>query len=348
MSTQKFLSPTYITLDFLKGLKEIVVQELAQHSDIKVLDASGEESITVDCSSTFSTLKNLKSVARIRLMRRGTHLNPYYLSNHKSLLGDLIFTVLHESSQPREFATYKISCAGSDSKAVTALKKYVESTYKLTEAEEADLKIVIARPGYDWELSVQMTPRPLSVRGYKTNHSEGSLNPTIAYAINSLCGLFKAKSYLNIFSGSGTLLIEAAQINPRLNYVGFDHSNEAATRAIRNIQNAGFIKNITIKVADIFARPDFGNFDIITSDLPFGMKIAKGINLTKLYTEFIAYTEQHLNPSGKLIAYTSELATFKLALESSQFTTIATYPITITTSVDSRLVTYIIICSRKG
>ncbi len=350
MSTQKFLSPTYIKVHFFKSLKDIVENEIKSNSSIVPL-ASGapleEDSICLDCSSDFSAIKNLKSVLRASIVRRGTHLNPYYLSNHKSLLGDLIFTVIHEHKNEPGFKTYAISCAGSDSKAVTALKRYIEDTYKLTESSSADLRIAIARTGRDWEISVGLTPRPLSVRSYRLHNIEGGINPTIAYAMNTLGGAAKVSSYLNIFSGSGTLLIEAAQQNSRATFVGFDHSKEAATAAIRNIQNAGFIKNIAIKVADLFSRPDFGTFDLITADLPFGMKIDKGGNLLKLYTEFLAYSEVHMKPYGKIVAYTSDASTFKKALTTSKFTVQETREITIVTSMDSFLTTHIFVCALK-
>lgn len=362
MSTRKFLSPTYIKVDFFKSLKDIVLAEIESYSDLQLLDSVAPDFVTLDCASNFKSIKNLKSVLRASLVRRGTHLNPYYLSNHKSLLGDLIFTALHES--PKEFTTYKISCAGSDSKATQALKRFVEDTYKLTESTSsntADLKIIIARTGRDWELSVSITPRPLSVRTYKIHHTEGGINPTIAYAMNFLGNINRVKSYLNIFCGSGTLLIEAtlqthkktgidanksAKINV-IQYVGFDHSKEAATVAIRNIQHAGFIKDITIKVADIYTRPDFGTFDLITADLPFGMKISKGNTIPHLYSEFIAYAEHHITEYGTLVVYTSELTTFTAAVKKSKFTEVDTREIMITTSVNSHLPTYIIVCKLK-
>lgn len=57
-------------------------------------------------------------------------------------------------------------------------------------------------------MGAQITPRPLSLRDYKVEHMSGAMDPTIAYAVNSLASLEGAKSYLNVFSGSGTLLVK--------------------------------------------------------------------------------------------------------------------------------------------
>ena len=90
-----------------------------------------------------------------------------------------------------------------------------------------------------------------------------------------------------------TLLIEAyfqsttANISTNGHFLGFDIDKKTNSQAIRNIQNAGLIRDIQIKTADLLDKPDFGDelakFDIITSDLPFGMQIGKDEDLDKLY-----------------------------------------------------------------
>src|SRR3989338_6376621 len=187
-------------------------------------------------------------------------------------------------SQRNKFKTFKIICAGSDSPSIRSIAEYIQNTYGLTEKEEADMKIHIIKTDNTWEVGVQITPRPLSFRDYKIKHMSGAMDPTIAYAVNSLCKLENADSYLNIFSGSATLLIEAGQCFPNLKQlVGFDNNKKTISLAIQNIKKAGLIRRIQLKEKDIFDKPDLDKFDVITSDLPFGMSISKGENLEKLY-----------------------------------------------------------------
>ena len=145
--------------------------------------------------------------------------HPTYISNHKLILGDLIGIV----TEYDRFNTFRISCAGSDSPEVRSIVKYIQETYRLEENDEADLKIHIAKLEDVWEIGIQITPRPLSVRDYRVANMSGAMGPTIAYAVNSFCNLDSAHSYLNVFSGSATLLIEAGQCYPNLEkLLGFD------------------------------------------------------------------------------------------------------------------------------
>src|SRR3990167_1760169 len=126
---------------------------------------------------------------------------------------------------------------------ITGLKEIV-----LNEINEADMKIHIIKTGRTWEIGGQITPKPLSFRDYKIKHMSGAMDPTIAYAMNSLSRLGNANFYLNIFSGSATLLIEAGQCYPDLKQlVGFDNNKENISLAIQNIKKAGLIKRIQLK-----------------------------------------------------------------------------------------------------
>lgn len=57
--------------------------------------------------------------------------------------------------------------------------------------------------------------------------------------MNTFCNLNSQHSYLNIFCGSATLLIEAADINPNLHLVGFDNNGKTVSEAIKNIKKLG-------------------------------------------------------------------------------------------------------------
>jgi 23S rRNA G2445 N2-methylase RlmL len=218
----------------------------------------------------------------------------------------------------------------------------------LSKNEEADLKVHIVKINDVWEVGLQITPRPLSFRSYKVKNMSGAMDPTIAYSLNSLCNLEQASTYLNIFSGSATLLIEAGQCYSNLDkLIGFDIDKERLSLSIQNIKKAGLIKKVQIKEADIFSHPDFGKFDVIVSDLPFGMVISKDEDLEKLYKTFIAYTEEHLSPNGRVAVYTSEFETFEKIVLNSKFNIIQTLNIQLITSEDQYLPTKILVLTLK-
>lgn len=333
----------HFKLSFVPGLQGVVLDEIDKIPKLVVTNKD-RDSIFVDFLSDFSLLKKLRSVARVYLIANDSRYNPTYISKHKSVLGDIVQLVLDNSAK-KTFSTYKISCAGSDSPEVKEINRYIKDTFDLEKADEADLKIHIIKNDDElWEVGVQITPRPLSLREYKVRNMSGAMDPTIAYAMNSLCGLENAKSYLNIFSGSGTLLIESARLYGNLEkLIGFDIDKEHLSLSIQNIKAAGLIERVQVKEAEIFDNPDFGKFDVIVSDLPFGMVISKNEDLEKLYKTFVEYAETHLNTGGTLAVYTSEFETFEKVVNSSVFKIVETLDIKLMTAEDYHISTRIIV-----
>ena len=294
----------------------------------------------------FDGLDHLKSVGTVSIVKRDKDVHPHYLSNHKSILGDMVKLVIQESRDV--FKSFKISCAGSDSPEIVSIKNYISETFKLVENDDADLKITIGKSDSIWEIAVQIFVRPLSLRSYKIANLKGALNPTIAYAMNRLADVSSAQSYLNPCSGSGTLLIEACMINPQLKLVGFDIDGKHNALAVQNIKKAGFIKSIQLKTADVLDRPELGMFDIIASDLPFGMLVSKHENLRDLYQGFANYCHEKLTVDGKLVVYTTEHEMLQELLIQSNFHIIKTLELVVSTNSNSYLTPKIFLAQRAS
>ncbi len=326
----------YIKLTFIQGLKEVVLKEIQQHTVV----SETEHTIYLEMSENFTSVLALKSIISAYISTQDKKFNPRYLHKHKSILGTMIEKVLPHNI----FKTFKLRCAGSQTQEIMEIEKYIQETYRLNKADDADLEIYINKISDIWEVSVRLSPRPLTVREYKVSNIKGGLNPNIAYAINSFCDLEHIQSYLNIFSGSATLPIEAGLVNSHVKLVGLDLDKKTNSLAIQNIKMAGLIKKIQIKTGDIFENPDLGTFDVITSNLPFGMQISKGEDLNTLYKQFVDYSEKSLIHRGTLIAYTTEYALFENILEHSKFTIIKTLHLTIPTNVNSYIHPVIFVC----
>jgi len=333
-----------IKLAFITGLREVVLNEISRYPDFNV-NREGIDSFYLNFVRNLTEIKRMRSISRAYIITQDPKYNPLYISNHKSILSDLIELVINEDES---FKTFKITCAGSDSPEVRSITEYIQNTYRLTEKEDADMKIHIIKLDDAWEIGVQITPRPLSLRDYRVVHMSGAMDPTIAYALNSLCELEGASSYLNVFSGSATLLIEAGQCYPNLKQlIGFDNNKKAISLAMKNIKKAGLIKRIQLKEKDVFDKPDLGKFDVITSDLPFGMAISKNEDLESLYQCFIEYCQDALNSSGKLAIYTSEHETLKKIIRGSKFKIAKTLELKFITKVGAYLKPKIFICKLK-
>ncbi|MCK9273230.1 methyltransferase domain-containing protein [Candidatus Gracilibacteria bacterium] len=332
-----------IKIHFVNGLIEIVLDEISKYPEIIVTE-KGTDFLYIKFFENFGIMKNFRSILKVVLVVRDPKFNPLYISNHKSILGDLIKDVI-DNSNKSYFKNFKITCAGSDSKEISEINEYVKETFKLTKSEEADAKIHIIKIDEVWEIGLQITARPLSVRDYKVRNMSGAMDPTVAFAMNYLCNLENAKNYLNAFSGSGTLLIEAGQRFSNLEkLIGFDNEKEHLSLSIQNIKKAGLIEKIQVKEFDIFDNPELGSFDVIVADLPFGMVISKDKDLENLYKTFVQYSENHLNSDGTLAVYTTEFDTFENALTDSRFKIIKKLKLKIVTTQELYLNTCIFIC----
>ena len=334
-----------IKLAFITGLQQIVVDEVSRYPDMRILSKE-IDCLYLDLSQKYLNTLGLKSISRAFVVVQDSRYNPTYISKHKSIIGELVNMVI--SIDKKNFRSFKITCAGSDSPEVRSIVRYIQEEYDLVEKEEADIKIHIIKPDDVWEVGVQLTARPLSLRDYKVRHMNGAMDTTIAYAMNSLCELEHKESYLNAFSGSATLLIEAGQNFPNLiKLIGFDNTKEHISLAMQNIKKSGLIKRIQIYKKDIFDKPDLGKFDCIVADLPFGMAISKNENLENLYQCFIEYSENNLNSDGVLAIYTSEYELLEKLLKKSSFNVIKTMQLKFITSVNAYLRPKIFVCKLK-
>ena len=336
-----------IKLAFIMGLREVVLNEISRLASLRVIKEEGDY-IYLDFVQNLAAIKRLRSVSRAYIVMQNSKYSPFYIFNHKSILGNLIEIIINGNKD--KFKTFKITCAGSDSPRVRGIAEYIQRMYGLIEKEESDMKIhIIKKLDEIWEIGVQITSRPLSSRDYKVKNMSGAMDSTIAYAVNSLCELENVDSYLNIFSGSATLLIEASQCYPNLKQlIGFDNNKKSISLAIQNIKKAGLIKKIQLKERNIFDKPDLGKFDVITSDLPFGMVISKNEDLENLYQCFIEYCQKTLSPGGKLVVYTSKYEILKKIILESEFKIVKTLELKFMTSVNAYLRPKIFVCRLKS
>ena len=175
----------------------------------------------------------------------------------------------------------------------------------------------------------------------------GAMDPTIAYALNEYCNVKKKKTYLNAFSGSATLLIEAGLSSQDLEtLVGFDNDKSHLTLAYQNIKQAGLIRRIKLLEHDIYEQPKIGKFDVIVADLPFGMVISKNEDLEKMYTAFVNFAENSLEEKGVLGVYTNEYRLFKEVLDLSKWKIIEEVDLKLPTNVNSYLYPKIFVCKK--
>jgi tRNA (guanine6-N2)-methyltransferase len=316
-----------IRINYIKGLEDFVQDELLSLEFNHHMDSHG----FVDFIGNYPLLHKAKTISDVYLEFSAKYLNPKYLSNHKSIVGELIEKVL-ENSNKYEYSTFSLSAAGSDSPELQEIVKYISNEFTLVKEDTGNLKIEIGYRNNEWILSCRTTPRPLSLRSWRVCNIEGGMNSTIAHCINSITYPMPSQRYLNIFSGSATLLIERALENRASDLLGFDYNGKTNACAIQNIKGAGLIKNIAIKNLDINDSPDLGKFDVIVSDLPFGIKISKDLDLYELYKSTVEYILNTLSAEGIAVLYTSKFEILEKVLDDLKIKIDVSYPLVLPTS----------------
>lgn len=336
-----------IKITFIEGLQNIVQQELEEKISPSIF-AIHADCIYIHPIDNPKKLLEMKSILQVYFVIQDPILHPAYISKHKSFLNPIMNQVF--DLHIKKPTSFRLSCAGDNSDEVLQIKKYIAEQFKISEnISDPELKIVIAKikDTSFWELSVSLNKKALSHRNYRKENFPGAINSTIAYAMNILGNIHHAKRYLNIFSGSGTLLIEAGQENSQLELIGFDNTSKTISISIRNITSAGLIQKIQIKQADVFENPELGLFDVITSDLPFGMVIGKKIDLEKLYDMTTHYTYEHLEPNGTAVLYSSESVLLKQTIKKNKLVIDQEIPLKIISSEGTYLYPTIFVCKKS-
>jgi 23S rRNA G2445 N2-methylase RlmL len=331
-------------LEFIEGALWFVVKELKESKiDFEIKSQDSRHIYLESDSISPDLLLGFKTITKLYYVVQNDLYSPKYLSKHKSIVKEVVTHI----DNLVDFKSFTLKCAGKNTEEVISIQNYLTQELKLPHTNiDSDLKIQIIKIANTWEVSVEMTVRPLSIREYRASHIRGALNPTIAYSMCILGKVENAHKILNPFCGSGTLLIEAVARNNNLSQViGFDIDKEALSASYSNIKSAGLVKKVDIKSLDIMESPSFSSkFDVIVSDLPFGMIISKYQNLEDLYKTYIELAEKYLKKDGLMVTITSQQELLTTLIETSKFTIVKEFELKQMTSVDAYLKTKIFVC----
>ena len=338
-------------VEYIQGATWFVQKELTLKGlSSGIISADEQYTYLTKASISLDQLKSLQTVTKVYSVVQHSDYSPKYLSKHKSIIRKALF-VLNETMD--DFESFQIKCAGDDTPEVQSIIRYLSQELAIPhDINSPDLKIQIIKQNDNlWELTIQLTHRPLSAREYKVSHLSGALNPTIAHGMNLLAGVDSQASVLNPCCGSATLLIEALHCNPNIKTaIGFDIEREALSASLDNIKQAGLIRKIKIQTLDIMEAlpPHIANqkFEAIVSDLPFGMAISKYLDLESLYTRYIEIAERCLTPNGALVTITSQDHLFQDIIKHSTLRIAKQIPLRQMTTAGEYLETTVFLCRK--
>jgi tRNA (guanine6-N2)-methyltransferase len=269
-----------------------------------------EDAIALRWPGTLDELHTLRTVASLWRVWR------FDVPRPKALLGDETGRTLAAGvadlvrSAPAPFHGLRLSAAGRDTDVMRRLAEHLAEAAGTTIDDEAGDLVVRARRALDgaWEVLVRTTPRPMSVRAWRTCDRPGGLDGSVAAAAVRLARPSPSDRVLGAMVGSGTLLIERALVAPaqRLDGVDIDERAVACTR--ENARAAGVAGDVHVWRADVTALdvPD-GAFDLVLVDPPWGDAVGNHRDNAALYGDMLSELGRVAARGARLVLVTHEV-----------------------------------------
>jgi tRNA (guanine6-N2)-methyltransferase len=167
---------------------------------------------------------------------------------------------------------------------------------------EADLNVRLFIVNETAYVGMRLGKYPLHERDYKRIERPGALKASVAAAMLKIARVQPGMRLLDPCCGTGTILIEGAQIGAVAR--GGDIEIEAVQAAQANITAAGVQAAVEEWDARTLALPD-QSVDRIVSNLPWGRQIKVDDELVTFYENICREMERVLAPSGRLAVLTS-------------------------------------------
>lgn len=297
----------------MDGLDSFVADELASklgRLGYRIEEQTKPGRMSIRYSGPAEPLLSLRSAVAVHLVEHFAVSRPRALLGHEHfnrLIGAIGKVVgLH----PRgSFKTFRVSAAGSNSATFRRLRMELGAALGLEDrADEGHLHLSIRRPASSigWEVLIRLTPAPLSARPWRVCNRPDALNATIAHSMALLAGPRDKERFLNLCSGSGTLLVERMRLGPAGCAFGVDIEPAALDCTRRNIEAADLRSEVKLIRGDARRVPlPAGSFDTIVADLPFGMLSGTSADLDTLYGEALQESARLLVPDGAFVVITA-------------------------------------------
>jgi tRNA (guanine6-N2)-methyltransferase len=151
-------------------------------------------------------------------------------------------------------------------------------------------------------VGLRLGKRALHERNSERIERPGALKPSVAAAMLKFAHVEPGMTLLDPCCGTGTILIEAAQMGAVAR--GGDVEVEAVSAAETNIQAAGVQARVEQWDARRLPLPDY-SVDRVVSNLPWGRQIAVDDTLVSFYRAVCREMERMVTPKGQVALLTS-------------------------------------------
>lgn len=271
-------------------------------------------------SGDLDDLLKLRIAGSVYLVRHFAVPRPLALLGHQNfqqLLGDIRQVMALHS--PGSFSTVRISAAGENSSVYDRLRAEISVATKLSPSfGEGDLLLRIRRPtdiAEGFQVSVRLSPRPLSTRPWRVCDMPGALNAPVARVMVQLTEPRPDDFFLNVACGSGTLLVERLEHSTARRVWGVDTDPDAIGCSRRNLLAAGLAEGVHLEQGDAgnLPLPDACVSAVVT-DLPWGHLVGAHSSNAELYPRVLAESARVAMRGAKMVVLTAEARLLDRAL----------------------------------
>ncbi len=314
------------------GLEAFARQEISHFCGTQAtifIDSSKAGTIRFRYPGDLKALTQLKSVIAVNLVHHFAVPRPRALLGHEhfhALLRDIAH--IRDFYPPDAFQTIHIDAAGSDSSVLQRLlAELAQHTGLKIDTDAGDLLLRLRRPvdgSEGWEMLIRLSPRPFSTRHWRVCNYEGALNATVAHVMAQLTEPTEQDVFLNIASGSGTILIERLACKPARIVIGCDIDTEALACSRHNIEHSHYPR-IVLQQTDVQHLPlKSACVDAICADLPFGQLVGSHDDNLTLYPHVLREAGRVAKPGAIFIIITHEINLMESLLNTSEIWNIQT------------------------
>ena len=304
------------------GLEEYARRELRRvlGKVAQIERSTAEGRFTIRYDGSIRRFDELRTVTALHRVEQFAVPRPRALLGHQHLtrLTGIILAII-DARPAGAFRTFRIAAAGAGSGVYSRLREEIATATGLQPIDDAaHLQIAIRRAKSDqegWQVLIRATPLPLSARRWRVCDMAGALNATVASVMASLVRPRPNERALNLFCGSGTLMIERLGIGAAASVTGVDISADALRCADANLSAAGHRASASLVQDDCaeLPMPD-ASVDTITADLPFGM-LQRGGDIASLYRAALAEAGRVAAPNASFVAITTRRRAMLSAIE---------------------------------
>lgn len=314
LPTQSPTEPILCEAEVAEGLEELAASEIRQR-----FNKSARIEAVIRGAVSFYFTKDLRQLLDLRLAQAIYTVCRFPIPRPKALLGDQNLRIVKNQitntlrlHSPATFHSFHLSAAGFDSTVMQRIRQEINSFAGLNEETTQGDLVMRVRPSPihkgTWETLVRISPRPLATRSWRVCNYEGALNATVAHAMVILSKPTTKDRYINLGSGSGSLLIERLLWGGAKLAVGVEHDPAAIHCAKQNIAAAQLNTHICLLQGTIEQLAFAANsFDVLTADLPFGQLVGSHEDNKRLYPQLLKEASHIARQNARFVVITHEI-----------------------------------------